>query len=454
MAEQDALDVATRRTSRLAALAEQLGADKLDALLEHPQSDQLFAAIAGMDERALGRLLQPREAGRREPPPIEGDFLHLFDDLPEEVRAVRDRVREFMEARVAPIADEYWERAEFPHHLIPEFAPLGLIEAIYPDGDTHHAVMEGIITQEMARVDPSMATFLGVHAGLAYGSIFLCGSAEQKAEWLPRMRSWETIGAFGLTEPDVGSGVSGGLATTARRDGDAWVLDGQKKWIGNSTFGHVIVVWARDVEDGQVKGYLVRPDAPGVSVEKMEGKIAQRTLQNGLVTLDGVRVAERDRLQRADSFRDVGRVLAMTRVGVAWIAVGCALGAYEKALAYAQEREQFGKTLGSFQLIQMMLVQMLGDLVSMQGVALRVSQLQDAGTMREEHASLAKMFCSAKCRRVVALARELMGGNGILLEHGVARHFADAEAIYSYEGSNEINALIIGRALTGVGAFV
>ena len=428
---------------------------------ERPELAAMIEQLLNMDGPALARARRSMSKAKVAPPAapeIDVDFLQLFRDLPRELESARLRAREFMDREVDPIANDYWERAEFPYHLIPEFASLDLLSSIFPvaaDGSIRHdSVAEGILTMELARVDCSFATFLGVHGGLAFGSILLCGSKEQQEEWLPRMRKWEVIGAFGLTEPDVGSGVAGGITTTCRRDGDMWVLDGEKRWIGNSTFGDFVVVWARDVTDQQVKGFIVETSAPGYSVRKMEGKIAQRTLQNGHITLDHVRVAEKNRLQRANGFKDVARVLGMTRVGVAWIAVGCAAGAYERALAYAQRRTQFGRPLGSFQLIQSMLTKMVGKLASMQAFALQVSRLQNAGKCEEHHSALAKQFCAAQCREVVALARESMGGNGILLDHSVARFFADAEAIYSYEGSNEINTLIVGRALTGHGAFV
>jgi glutaryl-CoA dehydrogenase len=430
-------------------------------LAARPELAPLLDQLLKLDGAGISRAKRALSKAKSAPtalPEVDGDFLRLFRDLPADLEAVRLRAREFMDREVEPIANEYWERAEFPHHLIPGLAELGLIDAIYPVGPdgsaSHDSVAEGILTMELARVDPSFATFLGVHAGLAFGSILLCGSREQQQEWLPKMRRWETIGAFGLTEPDVGSGVAGGITTTCRRDGDTWILDGEKRWIGNSTFGDIVVVWARDVADHQVKGFIVETSAPGYSVRKMDGKIAQRTLQNGHLTLEHVKVPESRRLQRANSFKDVARVLGMTRVGVAWIAVGCALGAYERALAYAQKRTQFGRPLGSFQLIQAMLAKMVGKLSAMQGLALQVSRLQRAGQCEEHHSALAKQYCAAHCREVVALARESMGGNGILLDHSVARFFADAEAIYSYEGSNEINTLIIGRALTGHGAFV
>jgi glutaryl-CoA dehydrogenase len=314
-------------------------------------------------------------------------------------------------------------------------------------------VLDGMIALEMARVDPSIATFFGVHSGLAMGSIYLCGSEAQKRHWLPPMRRMEKIGAFGLTEPEVGSGAAGGLLTTARRDGDSWALNGRKKWIGNATFADVTVIWARDEADNQVKGFLVEKGTPGFTTEKMEDKMALRVVQNALITLRDCRVPKANRLQKAHSFRDTAAVLRMTRAGVAWQAVGCAMGAYEHALAYARRRQQFGRPIGSFQLVQDLLVSMLGNIVASHCMTLRLSQLQDAGELRDEHASLAKAYCTAKCRETVGFARELLGGNGILLDHQVGRYVADAEAIYSYEGTREMNTLIVGRAITGLSAF-
>jgi glutaryl-CoA dehydrogenase len=268
------------------------------------------------------------------------------------------------------------------------------------------------------------------------------------------MQQLNLIGAFGLTEPEVGSGTAGGLTTTAKRDGDTWILNGQKKWIGNATFADVVVIWARDVDDNQVKGFLLRKGTPGFSVEKIHDKMALRIVQNGLITLTDCRIAEADRLQQANSFKDTARVLRMTRAGVAWEAVGCARGAYENALAYTRTREQFGKPIAAFQLIQGHLVEMLSNLTAMQTMVYRLSEIQDAGALKDEHASLAKVFCTLRTRDVVSRAREVMGGNGILLEYNVARFVADAEAIYSYEGTKEINSLIVGRAITGFSAFV
>lgn len=286
------------------------------------------------------------------------------------------------------------------------------------------------------------------------GSIYLCGSEEQKQRWLPAMREFKKIGAFGLTEPDVGSGAAGGLTTTCRREGDGWILEGKKRWIGNGTFADVVVVWTRDVADGEVKGFLVEKGTPGFSSTKMVDKMALRIVQNAELSLESCKVPDSARLPNANGFKDTASVLRMTRAGVAWQAVGCARGAYDHAVTYCQQRRQFGRPIGSFQLVQELLAQMLAQLTAMQTMVVRLSQLQDQGMLKDEHASLAKVFCTSSCRDVVSHARELLGGNGILLSYDVARFVADAEAIYSYEGTAQVNSLIVGRVITGYSAFV
>ena len=385
-----------------------------------------------------------------------GDFYSIRDVLDDAERATLGNVRACMQRHVAPIIEDYWAQAKFPFEILPKLRTLNIAGLSYtgygcPGGG---AVLDGLAAMELARTDCSIATFMGVHGGLAMGSIYRCGSEAQKQQWLPRMAALESIGAFALTEPEVGSGVAGGLTTTARRDGDAWVLNGEKKWIGNGTFADVTVVWARDVDDQQVKGFLVEQGTPGFVATKMEGKIALRVVQNAHITLSDCRVAESQRMPGARSFRDTAAVLRMTRVSVAWQAVGCAMGAYELALAYAKQREQFGRPIARFQLVQDLLVRMLGNVTTAQCMALRLSQLQAAGRMSDEQASLAKAVCTVRARETVGWARELFAGNGILLEHHVGRFVADAEAIYSYEGTREINSLIVGRAITGLSAFV
>ncbi|MHA6203549.1 acyl-CoA dehydrogenase family protein [Dyella soli] len=390
-------------------------------------------------------------------PEANGDFYQVAQTLSAEDNAVRLRVREFMEREVQPIISDYWERDEFPFDLLPKFSALGIMGLPYegygcPGKST---TLMGFVMMEMARVDASISTFFGVHTGLSMGSIYLCGSEEQKRKWLPPMAALEKVGSFGLTEPDVGSGTAGGLTTTAKREGDSWVLNGQKKWIGNSTWGDITIIWARDVDDNQVKGFIVEnKTTPGFHVDKIKHKMALRVVQNGLITMQDCRVPEANRLQHANSFKDTARVLRQTRAGVAWESVGCATGAYEHALRYAQRRKQFGKPIASFQLVQDLLFRMLGNITSTQALCLRLSQLQDQGLMRDEHASLAKGVCTVRMRETVGWARELLGANGILLDQHIGRFVADAEALYSYEGTREMNALIVGRAVSGFSAFV
>jgi glutaryl-CoA dehydrogenase len=384
------------------------------------------------------------------------DFYALELLLSDEDRRLLQAVRALGEKEVAPIINDHWTRASFPFEIVPALRELGTAGLPYTGYGCRGGsfLMDGMVAMELATADPSIATFHGVHSGLSMGSIYLCGSEEQKQRWLPAMARWEQIGAFGLTEPGVGSGAARGLTTTARRDGDEWVLNGQKKWIGNATFADLTVIWARDVDDGQVKGFVVEKDTPGFSTTKLEDKIALRVVQNALIDLVDVRVHEDNRLAGANSFRDTAKVLLMTRAGVAWMAIGCARGAYQHALAYAKQREQFGRPIAGFQLVQDLLVRMLANTTASAALCVRLSQLQDAGVAADEHASLAKAFCTVRMRETVGYARELMGGNGILLEHNVGRYVADAEAIYSYEGTREMNTLIVGRSITGQSAFV
>ena len=389
-------------------------------------------------------------------PKPNSDFYQIFQLLNGKEQEKVKQVREFMETAVAPVINKYWAEDAFPFELLPGIRELGIgglgYEGYGCAGGSN--LLACYVAMEIARIDCSCATFFGVHSGLAMGSIFLCGSEEQKQKWLPSMARMEKIGSFGLTEPLVGSGASGGLGTTARRDGDTWILNGQKKWIGNSTWGDLTIIWARDLGDGQVKGFIVENKTPGFTVEKIHHKMALRVVQNGLITLQDCRVAEENRLQNDTSFRDTARVLRMTRGFVAWEAVGCAMGAYENALAYAQTREQFGKPIASFQLVQDLLVKMIGNITASQCLVVRLSQMQDEGKLADEHASLAKVFCTVKMRETVGFARELLGANGILLDYNVGRFVADAEAIYSYEGTREMNTLIVGRAVSGFSAFV
>jgi glutaryl-CoA dehydrogenase len=389
-------------------------------------------------------------------PLLESDFYGFQQQLTVEERASLGRLRQYLEREVAPIADAYWARAEFPTQVIAPLAELGMYGPGVPlvRQFENSAVYRGWAALELGRVDASVATFIGVQSGLAMNSIAVAGSDEQQREWLPRMATGEIVGAFGLTEPYSGSDSAKGLRTTARREGDEWVLDGEKRWIGNATFADVVVIWAKDVADGQVKGFLVTTDTAGFTATKIEDKIALRGVQNADIVMQDVRVPESRRLQNATSFRSTAEVLRLTRTEVAWQAVGIAVGAYEAALAYARERIQFGKPIAAHQLVQDLLVKSLSNITASIALCTQASAMQDAGVGGDEHSAMAKAFATAKMRETVAWCREVQGGNGIVLDKGVARFFADAEAIYSYEGTREVNTLIVGRAITGQAAFV
>jgi alkylation response protein AidB-like acyl-CoA dehydrogenase len=390
-------------------------------------------------------------------PEPDSDFYSIRQILSAPEQEVLSKVRGFMETKVAPIITKYWAEDAFPFEIIPAIRELNIVGLGFtgygcPGGTT---LLDGFVAMEIARVDASIATFYGVHSGLAMGSIYLGGSEEQKQKWLPPMARLEKVGCFGLTEPLVGSGTGGGLLTTAKRDGDAWILNGQKRWIGNAPWCDLSIIWARDVDDNQVKGFIVEnKTTPGFSVEKIQHKIALRIVQNGVITLKDCRVPEENRLQADSSFRDTARVLKLTRQYVAWEAVGCSMGAYEHALKYAQTREQFGRPIASFQMIQDLLAKMLGNITASQCMVVRLAMLQDQGKLLDQHASLAKAFCTVRMRETVAWAREILGGNGIVLDYNVARFFADSEALYSYEGTREMNSLIVGKTITGFSAFV
>ncbi|PZF09062.1 acyl-CoA dehydrogenase family protein [Curtobacterium sp. MCLR17_034] len=389
-------------------------------------------------------------------PLLESDFYGFQQQLTEQERASLGQLRQYLEREVAPIADAYWARAEFPMQVIAPLAELGMYGPGVPlvRQFENSAVYRGWAALELGRVDASVATFIGVQSGLAMNSIAVAGSDEQQREWLPRMAAGEIVGAFGLTEPYSGSDSAKGLRTTARREGDEWVLDGEKRWIGNATFADVVVIWAKDVADGQVKGFLVTTDTAGFTATKIEDKIALRGVQNADIVMHDVRVPESRRLQNATSFRSTAEVLRLTRTEVAWQAVGIAVGAYEAALAYARERIQFGKPIAAHQLVQDLLVKSLSNITASIALCTQASAMQDAGVGGDEHSAMAKAFATAKMRETVAWCREVQGGNGIVLDKGVARFFADAEAIYSYEGTREVNTLIVGRAITGQAAFV
>jgi glutaryl-CoA dehydrogenase len=412
------------------------------------------AAGAAMADVAMAGSRLSRDLARSQ----GTDFFAMDGLLTEPERAIRDRVRAFVDDKLIPVANEYWERAEFPAALVPAYAGLRVAGGAIQDYGCPgmSPLAEGLVSLELARGDGSFSTFHSVHSGLVMASVGLLGSEEQKQRWLPAMARCDKLGAFALTEPDHGSDVVR-LATRARRDGDHWVLNGAKRWIGNGAMADLVLVWARDDDGhGDVGGFVIDRrdgDDAGYHAQVITGKTANRSCLQAQIRLNNVRVPADHRLAQSRTFADTGRCLTKSRQTIAWEGLGHAIAAYECALAYVKRREQFGKPLAAFQLVQDKLSHMLADITGMQLICLRLAQLQAEGRARLEHAALAKLNTASGARRVCAMARDLLGGNGILLDHHVARHHADVEAVYTYEGTDTVQSLIVGRAVTGISAF-
>jgi glutaryl-CoA dehydrogenase len=382
------------------------------------------------------------------------DYFLIRDQLTAEELDYLERTRAFVEDEVLPVIGDYWERAEFPIELARRLGELGLIgDGIEGYGcPPMSPLAAGLIHMELNRGDGSLGVFCGVQGGLAMRSIAALGSDEQKQRWLPEMATCEKLGAFALTEPEHGSD-SVALETSARRDGDEWVINGSKRWIGNGSIADVIVVWARDKEDGQVRGFLVEKGAPGYKAEKIEHKGSVRAVWQAQIELDDVRVSESNRLPGANTFKDTARILVGTRNVCAFGALGHAVAAYDAALSYCRQRHQFGKPLVSFQIVQDRLARMLAEVTAMQLYCLQLGRLVEQEKLRDTIAGLAKMNNTSRAREVIAEARDLLGGNGILHDYHVIRHMADIEAIHTFEGTATIQALIVGRDITGLSAF-
>ncbi|MCC6792642.1 MAG: acyl-CoA dehydrogenase family protein [Thermomicrobiales bacterium] len=366
--------------------------------------------------------------------------------------AVRDRVRAFAEEHLRPGAGEAWEAAEVRFDLLPKLAEVGIVGGMVTGYGCPglSSVAYGMATAELARVDSSFSTFFAVHSSLVMCAIDLCGSEEQKRQWLPLLARCEKIACFALTEPDHGSDASH-LTTSARRESDDYVLNGAKRWIGNATFADLALVWAR-AEEG-VAGFLVELPNPGFKTTKIEGKIAKRSVWQADIRIEECRVPASCKMP-VTGFRHVAEVLSRTRHNVAWAALGEAIACYEIALAYAQQREQFGKPIGSFQLVQEKLVKMVTEITKAQLLSVQLGRLKDLGQATPGMTALAKANNSATARFVAATAREILGGNGILNEYEVIRHMVDIEAVYTYEGTQDINTLVVGREITGLSAFL
>ncbi|MFQ3647142.1 MAG: acyl-CoA dehydrogenase family protein [Anaerolineae bacterium] len=384
------------------------------------------------------------------------DLYRMEDQFNDKQRALRDQVRNWVQTRVLPEINPYWEKAEFPREIAMSIKELPIIGGpLTEHGAAGLDIIEmGLVAYELAKGDGSIGTFYGVHSGLALGTIGALGSQEQKDRWMPGMVKLEKIGAFGLTEPNVGSNATG-IETTARKEGSYYILNGAKRWIGNASIADLIIIWARD-EDGKLGGFVLEDPQTieGVTIKDIWGKVGKRAVLNADIVLENVRVHEDNRLAGVRSFRDTFMVLGMGRYGVAWEAAGAATAAFEYALDYALKREQFGKPIASFQLIQQKLVEMATEVTLMQQLCMSLARNLEQGKMSEGMVSMAKYNNARKARYVTQLAREVLGGNGILIDNHIARLWTDAEVIYTYEGTNEVNMLIVGRELTGINAIV
>lgn len=387
-------------------------------------------------------------------PQLVSDYYQFDDLLSSEEQALRKRTRDVMEKEIAPIMAEYWEKAEFPFHVIPKLATLSVVGGTIKGYGCPGLSITGsaIATAEVARVDASCSTFILVHSSLAMLTIALCGSEEQKQKYLPSLAQLRTVACWALTEPDYGSDASS-LRTTATKVAGGWLLDGQKRWIGNSTFADVLIIFARNISTNQINGYIVKKGTPGLKATKIENKIGLRIVQNGDILLNKVFVPDEDRLPGVNSFQDTNKVLAVSRVMVAWQPIGIVMGVFDMCHRYLKERKQFGAPLAAFQINQEKLVRMLGNIQAMLLVGWRLCKLYESGKMTPGHASMGKAWISLRARETVALGRELMGGNGILSDFLVAKAFCDLEPIYTYEGTYEINSLVTAREITGIASF-
>lgn len=387
--------------------------------------------------------------GNAHAPYPEGDFLFITDLLSEEELKQYQAARSFFQREVRPIASDYWNRAEFPFELLPKLAAqeISTLKA------SNH-LLSGLIQMEFARADTSISTFFGVHHELVATAIFELGSDWHRRVLLPDLLSLKKIGAFALTEPEHGSDISREMTTTAERVEDGWVLNGEKRWIGNGSFADYVLVWAKDTTDGEIKGFIVEKDMAGFHAEAIANKTSARIVQNADIALVNLWVPYSNWLPGTKSFRDTNILLRNSRIWVSWQAVGQQFAAFDVARAYALERRQFGKPIASFQIVQSQLAKIMANATMSLSLMVQMARLQDSGRLTMDQAALAKASCTERMRESVALGRAMLGGNGISTDFEMAKIFADAEAIYSYEGSHEINTLLVGRAITGISAFV
>ena len=403
-----------------------------------------------MAERREPERVEPEERSKALPFP-DADLMYVADLLPLPERERYLSVREFLQARVRAPSIPYWNREEFPFGLLAEMGRHGL-GALQVDGSS--VLFKGLVYVELARADVSLSALAGIHNELIVGTLNALGSEEQKLRWLPGLKAFARLGAFALTEPGHGSDISGGLETSARLDGAEWVLNGAKRWIGAGTIADFAIVWARDAEDRQIKAFIVETDRPGYAATKISNKIGLRIMQNADISLQDVRIPASNLLPGATDFAKANDLLRDSRAWVGWQAAGIQLAAFDVARAYSLTRRQFGRELARFQLVQQQLADMLGNATASLSLMVQLARIQEEGKLEMAQAAMAKATTTRLARASVAMGRSLLGGNGISADYEMGKLFGDAEILYTYEGSYEINSLIVGRAVTGKSAFV
>ncbi|EGQ3212762.1 glutaryl-CoA dehydrogenase [Staphylococcus pseudintermedius] len=388
------------------------------------------------------------------------DILSIAKGLTDGEVALLQQLNDLLESKYRQDINQHWVDATVPEDYFQDIGNLNyftnpLLYQGREEAKTPSQLFQFFMSYTIARFDVSLATLLGVHQGLGHNTFLFGGSSEQVAKYVPKLQSHELRTCFALTEPNHGSDVAGGLETVAERHGDEWVINGVKKWIGGAHVSDVIPVFAVNKDTGKPHCFVVRPDQEGVEIEVLQHKIALRIVPNAEIRLNHVKVKEADRLQNITSFKDIAKILYSTRAGVAYMTTGALAGTLRATLSYVKERQQFGKSISQYQLIQEKLAMIQGNLTHAMAMSAQLARMQENGEYDEVATSTAKMMNALRLRESVAMGRGITGGNGILAgEHDIARFFSDAEAIYTYEGTHEMNALVIGRALTGVSAFV
>ncbi|MBZ8177381.1 acyl-CoA dehydrogenase [Corynebacterium poyangense] len=379
------------------------------------------------------------------------DILGVADQLSEAEAQQLQRIHEFLQIEIRPVVADYWDREEFPFELLPALAEYGLGEI--QTSDTSH-LFRGLVYAEVTRADVSLSALVGIHNELVLGLINDLGSPAQKEQWIDGLKKFRHVGCFALTEPEHGSDISGGLSTTAEKTADGWIINGAKRWIGAGTFADFAIVFARDLADDAIKGFIVEMDRTGVSSTKISRKMGLRIMQNADIIFDNVCIPHDNLIPGAETFANTNDFLCSSRAWVGWQAAGIQLGIFDRAREYAVTRQQFGRPLAKFQLIQEALVRILGNATASLSMMTQIARLQEEGQLEMPYSALVKATTTRLARESAAAGRNIGGGNGILSEHELSKLMADTEILYTYEGTYEINSLIVGRAVTGISAFV